>query len=286
MAERYRKPQTIDELKQFCAEKGMPLEKMRFFIGEDYPHPRAFGIYEDADGDFVVYKNKADGTRAVRYKGPNEAYAVNELYEKLKYETDKRRGNATKRNGGNSRKTTSGILRLLVPYALFAALAAVMAGPEAFPVILIPLLIFPAFAAEIIFVTRRVRPATLVKVFVALFAALVIYALVFGTPAPRRGYYRYDDRPYYYYRGDWYGYNNYGDWYEIDNVDPYLEENYSDYYVSKDYDSGYGVSDFEDSDYWTGYADSYYDSDDDYDWDSGSDWDSWDSSDTDWDSDW
>ena len=92
MSERYRKPQTIDELKRFCAEKGMPLERMRFFIGEDYRGARAFGIYEAEDGDFVVYKNKANGERAVRYKGPNEAYAVNELYEKLKAETEQRRG--------------------------------------------------------------------------------------------------------------------------------------------------------------------------------------------------
>ena len=92
MSERYRKPQTVDELKAFCAEKGMPLERMRFFIGEDYKGARAFGIYEAEDGDFVVYKNKANGERAVRYKGPNEAYAVNELYEKLKAETEQRRG--------------------------------------------------------------------------------------------------------------------------------------------------------------------------------------------------
>lgn len=91
MSERYRKPQTIDELKRFCAEKGMPLERMRFFIGEDYRGARAFGVYEAEDGDFVVYKNKENGERAVRYKGPNEAYAVNELYEKLKSETEQRR---------------------------------------------------------------------------------------------------------------------------------------------------------------------------------------------------
>ena len=237
MAERYRKPQTIDELKQFCEEKGMPLEKMRFFIGEDYPHPRAFGIYEDADGDFVVYKNKADGTRAVRYKGPNEAYAVNELYEKLKAETDVRRGSAPIRSGGGR--------------------------------------------------SRGAKPALILfGVFTALYLAFFAIVSLREAHRPHRGYYRYDDRPYYYYRGDWYGYDDYGDWYEIDGVDPYLERNYNDYYVSEDYDSGYGVSDFEDSDYWTGYDDSYYDSNDDYDWDSGSDWDSWDSSDTDWDSDW
>ena len=56
-----------------------------FFIGIDYRQPRAFGIYQ-AGNEFIVYKNKADGTRAVRYQGTDEAYAVNELYLKLKDE--------------------------------------------------------------------------------------------------------------------------------------------------------------------------------------------------------
>ncbi len=83
------KPTTIEELKAFCAEKGMPLQKMRFFIGTDERSPRAFGIYRDGS-DFVVYKNKADGTRALRYRGPDEAFAVNEIYMKLLEEHRKR----------------------------------------------------------------------------------------------------------------------------------------------------------------------------------------------------
>ena len=85
-------PHTIDELKAFCREHHMPLAQMRFFIGQDYPDARAFGIYRDYTGDFVVYKNKADGSRAIRYRGPDEAYAVREIYLKLKDETAKRRG--------------------------------------------------------------------------------------------------------------------------------------------------------------------------------------------------
>ena len=75
-------PETIAQLKAWCASRGMPLEKMRFFIGEDYRGPRAFGIYRDGDR-VVVYKNKSDGSRAVRYRGPDEALAVRELYGKL-----------------------------------------------------------------------------------------------------------------------------------------------------------------------------------------------------------
>lgn len=82
-------PETIGQLSAFCAYHGMPLEKMRFFVGQDYRQPRAFGIYQDGD-QFVVYKNKDDGSRAVRYHGPDEAYAVHELYEKLLDECHKR----------------------------------------------------------------------------------------------------------------------------------------------------------------------------------------------------
>ncbi len=75
-------PKTIEELKTYCAQHDMPLLRMRFFVGEDYREAKAFGIYQDGD-QFVVYKNKSDGSRSVRYHGPDEAYAVNELYQKL-----------------------------------------------------------------------------------------------------------------------------------------------------------------------------------------------------------
>lgn len=84
-------PSTIEELKAFCLSKNMPLERMRFFIGEDYRGAKAFGIYQDEQGKFVVYKNKADGSRVVRYHGQDEAYAVRELYLKLQSEVQLRR---------------------------------------------------------------------------------------------------------------------------------------------------------------------------------------------------
>ena len=95
-----RKPRTIEELRAFCESKGMPLEKMRFFIGINEPSPRCFGIYREGDR-FIVYKNKSDGSRAVRYEGPDEAYAVNELYLKLLEE------HRLRQNGGGSGGTRS-----------------------------------------------------------------------------------------------------------------------------------------------------------------------------------
>lgn len=78
------KVQSIEELKQKCAEKNMPLEKMRFFIGENRKEPKCFGVYQDENtGNWVVYKNKADGTRAVRYEGPDEARAAQEIWNKI-----------------------------------------------------------------------------------------------------------------------------------------------------------------------------------------------------------
>ena len=83
------RPRTIEQLQDFCAYNEMPLEKMRFFVGEDYKEARAFGICRE-DRRFVVYKNRSDGSRVVRYDGPDEAYAVGELYDKLLDECHRR----------------------------------------------------------------------------------------------------------------------------------------------------------------------------------------------------
>ena len=65
-------PKTLSELKEYCAERGMPLLRMRFFIGVNNQEPRVYGIYQEGSR-FIVYKNKSDGSRAVRYDGPDEA---------------------------------------------------------------------------------------------------------------------------------------------------------------------------------------------------------------------
>ena len=78
-------PRTIYELKQFGRKMGISFERPHFHIGENYKGRCAFGIYKDErTGNYVVYKNKDNGERAIRYNGPDEAYAVNEIYQKLK----------------------------------------------------------------------------------------------------------------------------------------------------------------------------------------------------------
>ena len=227
---------TIDELKEYCAERGMPLLRMRFFIGDDYREPKAFGIYKDGD-DYVVYKNKANGQRAVRYRGPDEAHAVDEIFTKLLEECHNRGiypdgkpeagSGARDGNGGNRRgsKRASRLLPLFI--ALWVAVAAVATIGS--------------------FVTHR-----------------------------KDGYYHYNNYVYYHYGNDWYYTSDYdANWYAVDEF-PY--ENYDDYYAGEDYDSDWGVGDFKDSAAWEEIQESHSSS--------SSDYDSWDSSDTDWDSDW
>lgn len=82
-----KQPKTIDELQQWYWERNLPPEEItRFFIGKDIKEPKAFGIYQNKYGEFVVYKNKANGERAIRYQGDNEAFAVKEFLNRLKQE--------------------------------------------------------------------------------------------------------------------------------------------------------------------------------------------------------
>lgn len=98
-------PKTIEELKQWYVVHNLPDENItRFFIGKNYKGARAFGIYKDEEsGNFVVYKNKQDGTRAIRYEGKDESYAVNELYIRLKEEIVNQKQNNIN-NGSNQRR--------------------------------------------------------------------------------------------------------------------------------------------------------------------------------------
>ena len=277
---RVQTPQTIAELLAFCERHELPLAKMRFFIGLDYPGAKAYGIYQDKNGDFVVYKNKADGSRAVRYRGPDEAYAVGELFQKLKDEATSQRSrvaaartpgfpasSAHDRNAYNFTDGSGAVRR---------------AGKRKVNKLLIGIL--------------------------ALAAAITIgrTAAAISHNAPQRpstGYYHYNNHYYYNQNDDWYSYSSdYGGWYPIYSVDDELAQNYGDYYTSYSYDDGYGVESFSDSGYYDEDASSYssdwdsgssdswsWDWDDDDSWDSSDDWDwdsDWDSDFGDWDSDW
>lgn len=100
-------PVTIEGLLKWYSDRKLPpFEVTRFFIGENCTQARAFGIYKDKkSGNVIVYKNKNDGTRAIRYSGTDEAYAVNEILQKLKEEIINQKKNQVKK-GVNSRGTT------------------------------------------------------------------------------------------------------------------------------------------------------------------------------------
>ena len=86
MTPNLEEPKTIEELRAWFKERGYEPAKTRFFVGVDIRSPKAFGIYLDEFGEYVVYKNKADGTRAIRYQGYDEEFAVHELYQRFQEE--------------------------------------------------------------------------------------------------------------------------------------------------------------------------------------------------------
>lgn len=109
-------PRTIAELQQWYRDRNLPApEVTRFFIGVNYTKPKAFGIYQEGSS-FVVYKNKADGSRSIRYQGPDEAYAVKELYQKLKEEIAARKGTASGSRSANASRSAAkkGLLIFLI----------------------------------------------------------------------------------------------------------------------------------------------------------------------------
>ena len=216
-------PTTIEGLKEWYASKGLPPEDVtRFFIGIDYRGAKAFGIYKDeSTGNFIVYKNKADGSRAVRYEGTDEAYAVNELHTRLKQEILEQKshniskGSAPASYSGGSRgrrrkkkSCLSTILGFIIPVILCAGVFKFMIDSE--------------------------------------------------TPS-KSGYYMYNDEAYYqdklfyHYGSDEYGWAVYDDeirdWKKTSSYPNKLglQAKAKNYFLSSDYDPKYGKSDFKDS---------------------------------------
>ena len=240
-------PRTIEELQKFCADRNMPLEKMRFFIGEDYRGARAFGIYQKPNTEtFVVYKNKADGSRAIRYEGEDEAYAVNELYLKLKEETANQIARGNVRKIGASKTRMAGDTRS-------------SAG------------------------TGKRKKGGCLSVLLVMLA--IIIGVSAGT-IPNRGYYKYQGAEYY-YLDHWYLYDDDDDDWQLTTVPSELKKNYEEYYDSREYVDGADFSDFSDTYYYSDWEERQSSSNDDNDWDSSDyDYSDWDSGSTDWDSDW
>ncbi len=228
-------PKTIEELKTYCAQKGMPLLRMRFFIDENYREPKAFGIYRDGD-QFVVYKNKSDGSRSVRYHGPDEAYAVNELYTKLLDECHNRgiypNGKPSGTTGTRSSNRSIGNKNNKWTFLIIAGI----------------ILLIMLFAAK-------------------------------GNTHKNDGYYRKNNTVYYRYGDSWYT-QTYSDW---TRTSSFPENDYTQYYEGNTFDSDWGGESFQSSDTYRSIKES---EERERSSSNDNDYSSWDSSDTDWDSDW
>ena len=272
-------PQTIEELKAWAVKHNVPLRQMQTYIGENYTGAKAFGIYKDEiTGNYIVYKNKADGTRAVRYEGPDEAYAVNELYQKMKERMaeQKRHQSAAGRNINRS----NGPVYLNTGNPVGYENKPYRQKPERSIGRIVKYLIFGFLGVQLL--------AVLLPIIIFLIIRVV-------DKSPYSGYYNYNGSMYYWQdtTDAWYIYNYDADRWDIcyDDLEN-LYDNYDDYHIpSYSYDD-YNVTDFTQSGYYVepSYSDdSDWDSDYDYDDDWDSDWDSdydWDSGWDDWDSDW
>ena len=87
------KVNSIDDILMVAKQENIPLEDIRFFIGKDEKYPKAFGIFQDETGMWVVYKNKSDGSRSIRYRGESEQEACQIIWDKLEEETKKQKKN-------------------------------------------------------------------------------------------------------------------------------------------------------------------------------------------------
>ncbi|MBR5342436.1 MAG: zinc ribbon domain-containing protein [Oscillospiraceae bacterium] len=109
-------PRSLDELKEYCREHRLSPEKILFSIGEDSDEPRVNGIFREPGGDYVVFRNKSDGTRLERYRGPDEEEAVQVLYPRLRDELARRRSAdyAASRSAGPVRRRAGCLSRSML----------------------------------------------------------------------------------------------------------------------------------------------------------------------------
>ena len=307
-------PHTIEELKEYADKHNLPLKKMHFYLGEDYKGAKAFGIYRDEENsEFVVYKNKADGSRSIRYRGDDEAYAVNELYQKMREEIlNQKEHNPKVKAEGNKKKST---LKEATDDP-----GTVPGGPRNYEAVRyragntskeenlkdsdIKLRMWKEeYGRNLLGSLLWLLPYLIVAVVI-----VVNLAVPIARELKNGGYYNYKGKEYVCYGGNWYEYDVLAAAWIVSSIcdDKEFTENKQDYFESRFYDDSYSFENFRDSDIYdeinifssedyAGSGDSSYSYIWDSDWDSDSwdddsgDWDSgwgWDSDYTDWDSDW
>ena len=269
-----KRPLTIEELQAWYTYHHLPPETVtRFFIGKNITEPKAFGIYKNDRGEFVVYKNKSTGERAVRYQGTDEAFAVNELYQKLRDEIQNQKARQSSKKVSTQqakapapRRNYSSTPQRNYSGTTQRSYSSKSSGGSSSSSL---------FSGGSGFLKKTGIAGAIVA---GLFG---IYSLADHVPD---GYYRYNGTEYYHQGSSWYRYNrSYNNWSETGSMGDFItDENASDYRI---YDhTGMRFEDTQWYDDGSSYSSSYDDDDDDdsY-WDDDDDWDN---DNTDWDSDW
>ena len=241
-------PKTLVQLKRYCEERQLDTKRLRFFIDENCEEPKAYGLFRDERGNFVVYKNHSEGSRKVYYIGGDEAYAVNLIYEKLGKTLRSRRRHHHRHHHHHSSGTgTTSRARdhLRDPSSVIG---------------------------------RKHQNQKRLRLLIA--AALLMVLLVFGMilraaltkPVyTHNGYYRCDGVYYYSQNDEWFRYDASGGWQPVQVSDGFLE-NYADYYLTAWWSADYKVTDFRESKYYVApERGSGYD-DDGWAWDNGEEW--------------
>lgn len=226
-------PITIEQLKKWYEDRGLPPYNVtRFFIGEDYKEPRAFGIFKNEDtGVCTVYKNKDNGERAIRYEGTDEAYAVNELYQRLKQEIIQQKMHSVKSGNSNIGSTSK---------------TSYQEEDSWFKIIWMALK--SIFIAGALFIA-------------GIFALFVVIGLAITATIPKEGYYQYEGKDYYFDEDNYAGYTD-ANYYVLDNgqwTGPFYREEVPEkmqsrrkakkYLVSKSWNEELKVPDFAETDF-------------------------------------
>ena len=317
MTPNLEQPKTIEELRNWFKENGYEPATTRFFAGVDVRSPKAFGVYKNEFGEFVVYKNKADGTRAIRYQGEDEEFAVHELYQRFQEEiiNQQTRCIAKHRADGpvpvfiyDFEPKPKPISRVHVVLFIVLAFCSYYFSLQFFlwlqnsrglnlsiipytaPIVVMAFALL-AFRAYIQNQSLSQSIKSMPKSFkkgCPIFLMILVMISVLGDINPQHnGYYSINNQLYYRAGSNWYHYNDYSDdWSRSYNVpSAFNSSNWEDYQNTSSHHGPY--TSFESTYYYRNWktdsnSGSSYSNDDDHDWSSND----WDSGYTDWNSDW
>ncbi len=314
MTPNLEQPGTIEELRNWFKENGYEPAKTRFFAGVDVRSPKAFGVYRDELGDYIVYKNKADGTRAIRYQGPDEEFAVHEIYQRFQEEIINQQtrwvaGHNAPVNIQDYSFEPESKSVTKVHFLLFIVLAfcSYFFTLEFFKwlrnskgielgviVYMAPLIVMAlsllSFRAYLLNQSLRQSlysiPKNVKKGLFVFVAFLFFISAIADVNINSNGYYSINNNLYYRAGNTWYHYNDDAeDWARSYNVpSAFTSSDWEDYQNTSSHHGSY--TSFEGTPYYdawrAGYDSDTSDDRDDHDWDSGD----WDSGYTDWNSDW